>query len=88
MAAEPLDIHALAQQLAPLIAELVTPSLLDADQAGELLNVPPTWLMAQARAGRIPYCKLGHYTRFHRDELLAWIDGRIVGPRRTRSANR
>lgn len=76
-----VDVHALAEQLAPLIAEQSTPSLLDADQAGELLNVPPSWMLAQARAGRIPHCKLGHYTRFHRDELLAWIDARTTGPR-------
>jgi excisionase family DNA binding protein len=77
-----VDVHDLAEQLAPLIAEHATPSLLDADQAGELLNVPSSWVMAQARSGRIPHCKLGHYTRFDRDELLAWVDGRTVGPRR------
>jgi hypothetical protein len=76
-----VDVHALAEELAPLIINC-SPPLLDADQAGELLNVPASWLMAQARASRVPHCKLGHYTRFQRDELLAWVDGRTVGPRK------
>ncbi|HXD54714.1 MAG TPA: helix-turn-helix domain-containing protein [Solirubrobacteraceae bacterium] len=79
-----LDVHALAEQLAPLVAEQVTPSLLDADQAGELLNVPSSWMLAQARAGRVPHVRLGRYVRFHRDELLAWIDARTTGPKADR----
>jgi Helix-turn-helix domain len=75
-----IDTSALAAEVAELIAK-PTPPLLDADQAGELLNVPASWLMAQSRADRVPHVKLGHYTRFRRDELLAWVDGRTVGPR-------
>lgn len=48
-------------------------SLLNAEQAGELLSVPPSWLLRQARAGRIPHVKLGHYTRFDPDALDAWV---------------
>jgi hypothetical protein len=76
-----IDTHTLAAEVAELIGKQTTPPLLDAGQAGAVLNVPASWLMAQARAGRVPHVKLGHYTRFHRDELLAWIDGRTVGPR-------
>ena len=57
------------------------PPLLDAEAAGELLGVPKSWLLAEARAGRIPHVKLGHYTRFDRAALLDWIDGRMAGPR-------
>jgi hypothetical protein len=32
--------------------------------ARQLLGVPYTWLLAQARAGRIPHHRLGHYVRF------------------------
>jgi excisionase family DNA binding protein len=77
-----IDLHELARALAPLIAEQAQPSpLLDADQAGELLNVKPTWVAEQARKDRVPHVKLGHYVRFNRDELLAWVDSRTVGPR-------
>jgi excisionase family DNA binding protein len=58
-----------------------TPALLNADQASELLNVPASWLLAEARANRVPHCRLGRYVRFSRDELLAWIDTRTTGPR-------
>lgn len=60
----------------------MTAPLLDAAGAAELLNVPKTWILAEARAGRIPCKKLGRYVRFSRDELLAWVDGsRHFGPR-------
>ena len=66
------------QELAAAIADQLEArrSLLDANQAASLLNVPPTWLMTQARAGRVPHCKVGRYTRLNRDELLALVDGR------------
>ncbi len=56
-------------------------SLLDAKQAGELLNVPPSWCLEQARADRIPHVRLGRYVRFDHDELVAWWHGRMRGPR-------
>ena len=55
-------------------------ALIDADAAGELLAVPPAWLMRAARRGQVPHIKLGRYTRFDRDRLLAWADARTVGP--------
>jgi excisionase family DNA binding protein len=47
--------------------------LIDAKAAGELLDVPYTWLLAQARAGRIPHHRLGHYVRFNPDDLKQWL---------------
>jgi excisionase family DNA binding protein len=71
------DVRALAAELAPLIAERkASASLLDADQAAEVLNVPASWLLAQARANRIPHHRLGRYLRFRRDELEDWLDRR------------
>ena len=55
--------------------------LLNAEQAGALLNVPPTWCLAQARANRIPHVRLGRYVRFDRDELNVWWQRRLQGPR-------
>ena len=46
--------------------------LIDAKAAGELLGVPHTWLLAQARAQRIPHHRLGHYVRFNPDDLRQW----------------
>ena len=48
--------------------------LLDAKAAARLLGVPPTWLLAQARAGRIPHHRLGHYVRFSAEDLREWLD--------------
>lgn len=65
-------------------------SLLNADQAAELLNVPPSWVLAEARADRIPHVRLGRYVRFEAQEL----DGLVIRapvihwrpqPRRTRT---
>jgi excisionase family DNA binding protein len=47
--------------------------LMDAKQASVLLGVPYTWLLAQARAGKIPHHRLGHYVRFDPDELKQWL---------------
>jgi excisionase family DNA binding protein len=60
----------------------MTEPLLDAKQAGELLNVPKTWVLAEARAGRIPHVRLGRYVRFEEHALMAWWRERLQGPAR------
>lgn len=55
--------------------------LVDAAAAGELLGVPRSWVLAQARAGRIPHVRLGRYVRFEPEELRAWWRSRRRGPR-------
>jgi excisionase family DNA binding protein len=54
--------------------------LIDAKAAGELLGVPHTWLLAQARAGRIPHHRLGHYVRFNAHDLDRWLKDTRRGP--------
>jgi excisionase family DNA binding protein len=54
--------------------------LIDARQAGRLLGVPHTWLLAQARANRIPHHRLGHYVRFNAEDLQAWLAHTRLGP--------
>lgn len=73
--------------LAARLAERSGPTpLLDAEQAGRLLAVPSTWLLAEARADRVPHVRLGRYVRFDADELDAWWRARARGPWRTRGA--
>jgi hypothetical protein len=59
--------------------------LLDSEGAGRLLAVPPSWLLAEARAERVPHIRLGRRVRFDRADLLAWAASRKRGPRRTGS---
>jgi excisionase family DNA binding protein len=59
---------------------LFTP-LIDAKAASGLLGVPYTWLLAQAREGRIPHHRLGHYVRFDPDDLQAWLQETKAAPR-------
>jgi excisionase family DNA binding protein len=54
--------------------------LLDAKAAAQLLGVPHTWLLAQARAGRIPHHRLGHYVRFDPDDLREWLSANRITP--------
>ena len=56
------------------------PALLDAKGASELLNVPASWVAAEARAGRIPHVRLGRYVRFEPDALRDWWRERRRGP--------
>jgi excisionase family DNA binding protein len=58
--------------------------LLDAKQAGALLNVSVSWVLAEARVDRIPHIRLGRYVRFDRDELELWWRARLRGPRMDR----
>jgi hypothetical protein len=59
----------------------MTAPLIDARQAGELLGVPHTWLLRQARTDQVPHIRLGHYVRFDGEQLLAWARARARGPR-------
>ena len=72
--------------LADRLAGRVAAPLLDAKAAGALLNVPGTWLLAEARADRVPYVRLGRYVRFDAAELEAWWRARARGPWRDRGA--
>lgn len=54
--------------------------LLDAEGAGLLLDLPKSWLLAEARAGRIPHVRFGRYVRFEPDVLRAWVREQRRGP--------
>lgn len=60
--------------------QAVPTPLLDAEAAAELLNVPKSWVLAEARGDRIPHVRLGRYVRFDADELTAWWQHRARGP--------
>jgi excisionase family DNA binding protein len=61
----------------------MTPSLLDAGAVADLLSVPKTWVLAEARADRIPHVRLGRYVRFDPEELTEWWrSSRSRGPRK------
>jgi len=55
--------------------------LVTAKEAAELLGVPDTWLLSQARAKRIPHHKLGHYVRFDLEQLILWLDETRIEPK-------
>lgn len=57
-----------------------TEGLVDAGTAAELLDVPKSWVLAQARAERIPHVRLGRYVRFEPDQLRRWWRRRRRGP--------
>ena len=63
---------------------LAAAPLLDAAEAGRLLSVPASWVLAEARADRIPHVRLGRYVRFSATELEEWWRARMRGPWRAR----
>jgi excisionase family DNA binding protein len=63
-------------------------TLINAKAASQLLGVPHTWLLAEARADRIPHVRLGRYVRFEAAELEVWWRARAQGPWRKASARR
>ena len=79
----PDDLHQLARLIADRLADRRSvPELIDARAAGQLLAVPATWLLAEARADRVPHHRLGKYVRFRPDDFTAWLDDHAHGPRR------
>jgi predicted DNA-binding transcriptional regulator AlpA len=67
------------ETLADRIAERQAPApLLDAAAAGALLDVPASWVLAEARANRIPCVHLGKYVRFRSADLAEWLDRRVA----------
>lgn len=70
--------HKLGVRLRNHVRRAFTP-LIDAKQASQLLGVPYTWLLAQARANKIPHHKLGHYVRFDPEDLKDWLRERRQG---------
>jgi excisionase family DNA binding protein len=58
----------------------MTGPLLDAKGAADLLSVPASWILAEARADRIPHIRLGRYVRFDADQLRTWCQSRGRGP--------
>jgi excisionase family DNA binding protein len=59
----------------------VTARLLTAQEAAELLRVPATWLLAQARRDAVPHVRLGRYVRFNVLDLERWIETVKHGPK-------
>jgi predicted DNA-binding transcriptional regulator AlpA len=55
--------------------------LLDAKAAGEMLGVPASWLLAQARRDQVPHVRLGRYVRFVPDDLERWVASVKRGPK-------
>ena len=45
----------------------------DSTRCGARLGVAPSWVWAQARAGRIPHIRLGRYCRFREEALEVWL---------------
>lgn len=56
----------------------VTP-LMNATQAAELLGVPPSWLLAQARRRAVPHVRLGRYVRFREVDIEQLIAAGAAG---------
>ena len=54
--------------------------LVSPQEAADLLGVPKSWVLAQARKDAIPYVRLGHYVRFEPAALEAWWQARRRGP--------
>ncbi len=51
------------------------PEVLNADQAGQFLQIDPGVVTQLAEAGKLPGRKLGNDWRFSRAALVAWLSG-------------
>src|SRR3954452_21851173 len=70
----------IAERTARLVASREPARLMDAAAVAELLAVPASWVLAEARAGRIPHVRLGRYVRFSEASLFEWAADLERGP--------
>jgi excisionase family DNA binding protein len=49
------------------------PRLLTAEQVGQRLQLPKTWIYAAARRGELPCVSAGRYRRLDWADVEAWI---------------
>lgn len=56
--------------------------LMTAQQVAELLEVDPSWVYQETRAGRLPHVRLGRYRRFRLGAIERWIEDHERGPAR------
>ena len=72
------EVSAVQMMLAAKTAQLAAvkpiensqaPVLVDGDELARVLNYPKTWLMSQARQGKIPCIHQGKYVRFNVAEV-------------------
>ena len=60
----------------PKLGRLLTP-----EEAAELLQVPVSWMYQRVRRrslDRIPFVKVGRYVRFRKEDLLNYINRKVV----------
>ncbi|MHB8383315.1 MAG: helix-turn-helix domain-containing protein [Candidatus Binataceae bacterium] len=53
-----------------------TSSLLDAPELAKRFGVPESWAREQARLGKLPFIRLGHYVRFRLEEVERYLSER------------
>lgn len=60
--------------------------LLTAEDVGQLLAVPVSWVREATRAGQLPCVAIGRYRRYDRGDVLEWVQRQKTGgaPRRSR----
>ena len=47
--------------------------LLDAPELAKRFGVPESWVREQARLGKLPFIRLGHYVRFRLEEVERFL---------------
>jgi len=65
-------------------AQEATQALLNPIEVADLLNVPVSWVYERSRkrsVDRIPGFRLGKYWRFHKADVLSWLERQQRGGR-------
>ena len=73
----PEELDRLADRIAKRISPPPSP-LIDAAGAADLLGVPASWVLSEARSNRIPCVRLGRYVRFDACEVRAWATAKAA----------
>lgn len=74
------ELERLAELIAERVVSRTVPRLVDANSIAELLGVPASWVLTEARADRIPHVRLGKYRRFDPVCVGQWWSTNTGGP--------
>lgn len=55
------------------VAHSSWPDLIDANAMAAQLSIKPSWLLEQARQGKVPHVRLGKYVRFDAGAVVEWM---------------
>jgi excisionase family DNA binding protein len=90
---DPKEVEAIADKVFTRLKPLLTgsseligrntsndPAHFSVKGLAEYLTVDPSWIYQKVRDQKIPYIKMGKYTKFRKSEIDLWLENKSIKP--------